>query len=224
MKSQENLTYYVNKLKNGERFSLARYGDGELYCMWGKSGGNSHGCRYSPELRASLWDSLKHYKDPTFIYGLQRVLPRDEKNMGGSMEMSMVNWYDSEIFGEAVASGELYPLIEALKGTRNILVANKRLRDVRKHLNSVDFIDVPFTNSFDKKDEIIKRIKKADGLGVVFLFSAGMGANAIIGELHGQIQGSMLDLGHIWDPFIGDMSRCDLEGKTQEEINKNLCP
>ncbi len=69
-----NLQYYVDKLKNGEKFSLARYGDGEMLCMWGRQGQNSNGCRYSPELREALLYSMKYKDDPSFIYGMQSDL------------------------------------------------------------------------------------------------------------------------------------------------------
>jgi hypothetical protein len=222
MKTVHPLKYYINKLASGERFSLARYGDGELLCMWGRHGGNSHGCRYSEELREGLWKSLKHKDDRHFIYGLQRVLPRDEERVMHDEATKSVNWHDTEIFSEAVADGELGPFIEELKKHRTILVGNERLAPVLKVFGGAGLIPTPFTNSYDKRDDIKAMIKLMDKPGTVFLFAAGMGAKAIIGELHGKIKGTMFDVGHIWDPFIGDMSRCDLEGKTLEDINKNL--
>lgn len=209
------LSWYVEKLKNGEKFSLARYGDGELYCMWGKQGGNSNGCRYSPELREALLDSMKHKDDDTFIYGLQRVLPQDEKKI--KEQYPDVKWYDTEIFSEAVANGELYPLIQQLKQMKVHFIANDTISPfLDEHfawnLHSV----VPPENAFDKE----LTLKPSDD--IVYLFSAGMASNAWISKLHGQADCWLIDVGHIWDPFVGNMSRCDLEGKTLEDINKNL--
>lgn len=210
-----NLQYYVDKLKNGEKFSLARYGDGEMLCMWGKQGGNSNGCRYSPELRGALLDSMKHKNDPTFIYGMQRVLPKDMERM--EREYPGVDWHDTEIFSEAVANGELYPLIEQLRKVRTATIYK---RNVGRIIGSVAYFITPPFDSYDKREEIIKFIK--DNPADVYLFSCGMAANAIIAELHGTVDAFLIDVGHIWDGFFGEMSRCDIEDKTLEDINRNL--
>ena len=213
MKTHYPLQYYVDKLKSGEKFSLARYGDGELYCMWGRSGGNSNGCRYSSELRQALLDSMRHQKDPSFIYGLQRVLPRDEDRI--TSEYLGVDWYDTEIFSEAVADGELYPLIEQLRKMKVVVIGNSSIRGFCESQLGAEFVEVPPFNAYD---EVISLPMNAE----VYLFSCGMAANAFIAELHGVLDATLIDLGHIWDPFTGNMSRCDLEGKTLEDINKNF--
>ena len=210
-----NLQYYVDKLKSGERFSLARYGDGEMLCMWGKQGKNSNGCRYSPELREALLDSMKHKDDPSFIYGMQRVLPRDRERI--EKEYPDVDWHDTEIFSEAVANGELYPLIEQLRKMR---VATIYKRDPKHIINNEQAYITPPFDSYDEREQIKDFIKNSNC--DVFLFSCGMGANAIIGELHGKVNAFLIDIGHIWDGFFGEMSRCDIEDKTIEDINKNL--
>jgi len=214
MKSYK-LQHYVDKLKRGETFSFARYGDGEMYCMWGKRGGNSNGCRYSPELRAGLLDSMKHKNDPTFIYGMQRVLPQDRTRMEN--EYPDVDWHDSEFLGEAVASGELYPFIEQLKKMPLTFIANASIRPfVAKEFPGAQFIEVPASNAFDTPPPFLMIDNR------VYLFSCGMAANAFISQFHGSGNRWLIDVGHIWDPFVGNMSRCDLEGKTKEDIDKNL--
>lgn len=225
------LQYYVDKLKRGEKFSLARYGDGEMLCMWGKQGANSNGCRYSPELRVALLGSMNHKNDPTFIYGMQRVLPQDRTRI--EKEYPDVDWHDTEIFSEAVANGKLYPLIEQLRKMELVIIGNKSLLPLNKILKPLYFITVQTSNSFEERETVKKSILEiAHFRGKnnsiederVYLFSCGMAANALISELHGKYNGWLIDVGHIWDPFVGNMSRCDLEGKTLEDINKNLCP
>lgn len=223
-----NLQYYVDKLKNGEKFSLARFGDGEMYCMWGKQGQNSNGCRYSPELREALLDSMKHKDDPTFIYGMQRVLPKDRERM--EKEYPDVDWHDTEIFSEAVANGELYPLIEQLKKMPLVVIGNESIMSfitdtfVHEDVKENFYIEVKKYDAYDEQKHIIESCLKHKDQQRVYLFSCGMAANAFISELHGKIDGWLIDVGHIWDPFAGLMSRCDLEGKTKEDIERNLKP
>lgn len=220
MRIQKSLQFYVDKLKNGERFSLARYGDGELYCMWGKKGQNSNGCKYSLELREALFDSMQHKDDPSFIYGLQRVLPQDEERV--ILQYPNIEWHDTEIFSEAVANGELYPLIKQLDEMEGIhVVGNESIEWKLAELIDWDsYHTVPPFDAYNNRKEVTEWILL--NKPKIVLFSCGMAANAFIGELHGQVDSTLIDLGHIWDPFTGNMSRCDLEGKTLEDINKNL--
>lgn len=213
------LQYYVDKLKNGERFSLARYGDGELYCMWGRSGRNSNGCWYSSKLSHALNRSLKHKDDPTFIYGLQRVLPKDQERA----EKYDVNWHDSEFLGEAVANGELYPLIKQLRKMNVCFIGNESIKPVLDYFPGASFVEVPPDNAYEEHERVISEIKNY-GIADVYLFSCGMASNAFISRLHGKVNAFLIDVGHIWDPFVGKMSRCDLIGKTKKDIDRNLKP
>lgn len=219
-----NLQYYVDKLKNGEKFSLARYGDGEFYCMWGRQGENSNGCRYSPELRQALFDSMNHQYDPTFIYGMQRVLPQDQAR--AEKEYPETDWHDSEFFSEVVAEGKLYPFIEQLRKMNVVVIGNKSIKSaIYKIFPQASFFSVPSSNAYDTREDFFPMNPAFKGYPVVYLYSCGMAANAFISEAHKLNLGDWhIDVGHIWDPFVGNMSRCDLEGKTMEEINRNLQP
>lgn len=223
MKIPTNIQFWVDKLKNNEKFSMARWGDGELYCMWGRQGQNSNGCRYSPELRQALLDAMEPRDG--FYHGLQRVLPRDEERI--RKEYPDVRWYETECFSEAVAEGKLYPLIEQLRKMRTVIVSNEKVSNTAKDIlgdNCRGAILVPSANAYDYKSTVIDWFNNhyvpADD--TVWLFSCGMAANAFISELHGKKDAWLIDVGHIWDPFTGLMSRCDLEGKTMDDINKNL--
>lgn len=222
MKTPTNIQFWVDKLKKGEHFSMARWGDGELYCMWGKKGQNSNGCKYYPELRQALLEAMKG-KDEKFYYGLQRVLPRDEKRI--MEEYPEINWHETECFSEAVAAGGLYPLIEQLNKMDILVIGNKNIESATAQIiDWNEFCTVQASNAYDEREAVLEAVKNCSGKEKVVLFSCGMAANAFIAELHGKVDGWLIDLGHIWDPFTGLMSRCDLEGKTLEDINKNLVP
>lgn len=217
---QEPLSFYVKKLRDNDYFSLARFGDGEFYCLWGRGTQNSNKCRYTPELKKGLLKSFHHRHDSSFIYGMQRVLPEDMKR---AMNMYPVDWHDSEIFGEALAEGKLYPLIAQLRLMKTVVIGNASIKnDVRRIFYSNHFIEVPKSNAMDSVNEVLLACREL--APAVFLFSAGMAANVFVSELHGLKDSFLLDLGHIWDPFTGNMSRCDLEGKSKEQIERNLHP
>jgi hypothetical protein len=221
MKTPTNLQFWVDKLKQGEKFSMARWGDGELYCMWGRRGQNSNGCKYYPELRADLIKAMEPRKG--FYHGLQCVLPRDEARI--MAEYPKINWHETECLSIDVAEGRLYPFIEELRKHKLVIIGNDSIKMVTADLlHWYEFISVPSSNAYDLKQSIMENILSHDTEGIVFLFSCGMAANAIISELHGKAKGTMIDVGHIWDPFTGLMSRCDLEGKTLSDIEKNLHP
>jgi len=212
------LSFYVDKLKDEDYFSLARYGDGEFYCMWGRGTQNSNKCRYTPELKKDLEASFHHRHDPSFIFGMQRVLPEDRER---AEKMYPVDWYDTEIFSEAVANLELYPLIAQLRLMNTVVIGNKSIKaDVGRIFYNTQFIEVPPNNAHELKKEVLEECLML--APACFLFSCGMAANSFISALHGLEGSFLLDLGHIWDPFTGNMSRCDLEGKTKEQIERNL--
>lgn len=212
MKIQNPLKFYVDKIAEGDKFSLIRYGDGELLCMRGKKGGNSNGCAYTPELQQALLESVCNTKS-RLVYGLQRVLSHDED--WTLQTYSHIDWHDTEIFSEAAARNELGYFIETLNKRPVTIIGNYSIRDATLKLFPHRwFLEIPPTNAFKERERVIENILWEDRFTKepkVYLFSCGMAANAFIHELHGKVNGWLLDVGHIWDPFAGSKSRCDLQ-------------
>jgi len=215
------IEWWVKQIKEDKYFSLARFGDGELLCIMGKKGHNSHGCNYTPELRADLIKAAVKV-DRRYFKGLQRVLPKMAEQFKDLT--SQPDWYDSEVFADALATGKLKPFFEALKNKHVIFISSEEKQAIYKYLKfkSADFYTVPFTNAHVKKNGIIRIILETNKPGV-YLFACGMAAGTMVNELHGKIKDSFfIDIGHILDPFIGDLSRDYLLNIPNEILRQNL--
>jgi hypothetical protein len=222
----EPLTWYADKLNRGETFSLARYGDGELYCMRGREGKNCDGCDYTPELAAALRASLLR-AEPDFFYGLQRVWPHDREEYARLLEevgAPQREWLDSGVIAHAVIDGTFYPLLNALRRLETVIVSNAGARAVRPLLPYSHFVETPAGNAFAEKDRIRDDVLKY-GKPACYLFSCGMTACVLVDELHGRIPGSwFLDVGHVWDVFLGKNTRYYMASMTPEQVARNLRP
>lgn len=200
--------------------SLARFGDGEFLCIEGKKGGNSHGCAYTPELRADLMAALA-YDAPGYLKGMQRILPAQSKRIRSSI---MGEWVDTEIFGDALAEGKLGPLFDTLRTRDLVIVSSKEKRAVP--LSYRHFIEVPRTNAHAEKERIVNQVldycKGAENPPIV-LFACGMAAGTFVHALHGKVgQASLIDIGHIFDPFVGEASRDYLAKVPEDVLMQNL--
>lgn len=211
-----SIDWYVDKFNKGETFSVARYGDGELMCMEGRQGGNSQGCQYTPELRQDLLKSLEpkagliHLVSSTMLIEDQKTF---EKYKNGE-------WGDTEVFPEALKSGELKKYFDAIRKYKIVIISSKEKRALPIPYDH--FIETPYCNTYFEKQRIINEVL-AYGEPAVYLFSCGISAGVITNELHGKIKGAwFIDFGHIVDAFIGVMSRGYLEELTHEQIFKNI--
>lgn len=228
---QPPLQWYADRIRQGP-FALSRYGDGELYCMLGHPGGNANGCAYTPELHRELLASLQH-PEPDFLYGLQRITPTDKVVLGDLLEREkapQTTWYDTGLIPHEFWGGRMYPLLAALREQCLVLVTNNTHRPLNQTkpepvVEYADFIEVPAANAHLVKDEVYRKIKEYQN-PACFVFSCGMAACVFVSELYGKVcPGSyLLDLGHIWDAFVGVKSRYYHLEMTEEQVWRNLRP
>lgn len=212
------IAWWVERLKTP--FSLARFGDGEFLCLEGKEGGNSHGCAYTPQLKDDL-ASIIAEKDTNFLKGMQRILPSQLRRVRPMLEDG--TWVDSEVFGDALANGELKPFFDALKGMRVMIVSSKEKHSAP--IPYVHFVETPRTNTHAEKESILRAVslRLADGDIDVVLFACGMAAGTLVHALYRKYKKvSFIDIGHILDPFCGESSRDYLANVSRETLEKNL--
>ena len=218
MITHNSIEWWAKRLETP--LSLARFGDGEFLCIEGKKGGNSHGCDYTPELRADLIATAA-YEAPGYLKGIQRITPAQLKRVHSYI---VGEWVDTEVFGDALAEGKLAPFFETLRTKELVIVSSKEKRAIPfsyKH-----FVETPRTNAHAEKERIVNEVleycKLAETPPVV-LFACGMAAGTFVRELHGKVPGaSFIDIGHIFDPFVGEASRDYLLALAPDTLAKNL--
>lgn len=208
-----NVDFYINKLKNNEFFSFTRWGDGEWLCAAGTQGMNCDKHIYFPELRDGLNNALvnnKNYYKATWDINhgqIAKVLPMITNHLK-NLNVD-INWVNAIIWEKLPVDGDLNKLVEQLEKMNFVIVSNKKNRDLE--INYTDYIEIPSVNCFlDKeriKQEMINMTEKYDN--IVFGLSASMATNVIVDELYDIIGDKcfMVDFGSIWDPFVGNTSR-----------------
>lgn len=207
-----SIAWWAERLRTP--LSLARFGDGEFLCVQGKRGGNSHGCAYTPELRADLEACLA---DERITKGMQRILPSQFAQV---RSLLTGEWVDTEAWGDAIADGSFAPFFQALRELPVVIVSSAEKR--KAPIPYVHFIETPRTNTHAVKDEIVRRVQEY-GQPACYLFACGMAAGTIVHALHGTLPGSsFIDIGHILDPFVGEQSRDYLRDVPKKTLERNL--
>ena len=205
------LQFYADKLRNNEPFSFARYGNGEWDCvlqLFHKTRSGSQ--KFSPDLRTALISSLKkriageHYaalQSATFL-GRIGMLPKIEAWVAGNAPG--LTLHHGEVFTRASMRGELFPLIEAMKQHRVVVVGPPWL--MKLPFASV-FVPVRARDCWQDANAIVTQLKSLKN--VVISFSAGPATKVLIHRLQPVIGAHswMIDFGSIWDPFCGVNSR-----------------
>ncbi len=148
---------------------------------------------------------------------MQRILPEQLQRV---QHLLVGEWIDSEVLTEALAEGLLGPFFRELERRGMVIISSQD--KVRIPFKYEKFIETPKANAFEQRRRIINEIKEY-GRPVNYVFACGMAATAFVSELHGTIPGaSFIDIGHMFDPFIGDMSRSYLYSADPVKLQRNI--
>lgn len=221
------LNDYIELMKKGEYFTLGKFGDGELFCLFKALGWMNQKLHGDANV-----DKHLYYKDmgmaihDTFVNekGYFKLCHSDwfTGKGNGRATSALFNRYVEEYkiappqlhdatqsFYVDAEQGTLGPLKEQLEKMNFVMVSEPRKRNLP--IKYKDFIEVPLINCWLEKDRIIKEMiemtEKYDD--VVFGLSTGMSALPIQDELFPLIGDKcwMISFGSIWDPFINVKSR-----------------
>ena len=220
------LQFYVDKLRNGERFAFTRYGNGEWDCilkLYHKTRSGSQ--KFNPALRKALAATLTDHGGGNSYPAIQSVayltrlglLPKAEAWL--AQNAPGLDWHGGEVFHQASRHGKLAPFVEALSMHRVVVVGPPHLLGLP--FSSV-FVPVKKRNCWDDVDELERRLRGFSNC--VISFSAGPTAKVLIHRLYPDIGAScwLLDMGSLWDPYAGVKSRRYHKHLAPDTIRRNL--
>lgn len=210
---------FIDKIKDGEHFSLSRWGDGELMILENKSldlrSKGDGEFRYDPnnsdclKMRDVLLNSYKHRDKNYFIGVACKCCVGDDKfnymkQLSGQPEENLT-W--ANIFVNSNYKHFLTDFINALDGKKVILVANRNSK-----LNKLPFkiekfypvtTDAWITN-YDLSQHLQQEIGEFNMKDYVYLFAAGPFANILTYELWKYNKdNTYIDIGSTLDKFLG---------------------
>jgi hypothetical protein len=197
----------LEKIKNNEPFSFARYGDGEWNCILepNNNKGNCDGHKYFTDLSLSLQNVLK--SKPKYFLGMQnhalRINGDNINKFIADNNLQDIEWSNADIFHKASIHNEFNKFFEVIKNKQVILVAPEYLQILK--LGKVAF-NIPAQDCWLKKDEIVEWLKgilPTEYRGMIIIFCASMAANVMVDELYNWNQNhTYLDMGSVFDPYV----------------------
>jgi hypothetical protein len=220
------LNWFVNKLKNGQSFTFARYGDGEWLTILGFYGmHNSNGCTFtkalSDDMRAALKQQNPYHHAILKIARREREVPYkgNQHPYGGSVidkwlrdnDITM-DWYNGDVLLEESLRGRLFPLIEQIREKRVLYVGNHRLRGLNMRgagfFPYTAYIEPPPRDTHEVIDDVLFDIYKAIRRNDInFIgWSSGLAAKVMINEVYMRYpEITQIDFGSMFDGYFRAM-------------------
>jgi hypothetical protein len=227
------LDYYIARLKTADPFCFVRYGDGEFEAMGilpSKTGQNCDGHKYFTDMGDELRETIKTH-DGHFTRAIGHMATRDN---GRQLITDYLiendcdlNWHDTETFLEASLKGQLNPLVRYIRNQKTLYLCPDSLKMfVYNNLRIDHTITIPKTNAYLEINKIekatIRLINKTKP--TLLLISGGPMAKVLLYRLFVKhnIRINMLDMGSIWDGYVGRHSRSHTRKLTKQFKAHNL--
>lgn len=205
----ERLSFDVicEKIRSGEHFSLARYGDGEFNAILGVDGANCDGHSYYPEMGKELADTLR--SSPQYCIGLHQNAKIQKATLDWLVSESFsANFVSNAVFHCATRDGLFNQFWDALKGKRVVIVAPKYIRG-QTAVYASKFIEIPGIETYSRMKEITTELESFDFTDSVCLICASMTAPLVVDYLYETYRdtATFIDFGSSFDPVVGVKSR-----------------
>lgn len=189
----------IHNIQNNIPFAFSRWGDGEWLNVNKASGQNCDGNIYYSDLGDELKKIVEVKQD--YYMGVQTLIERSVKES----QKYPQDWCDSDIFHRESINGNLNKFIEVLSNSHIVYTGNESL----KKLDFIDeFIEIPYNNCWNQRDEIIEKISNTFDRHKIYLLSAGMACNVFIDRLWKiNNTNTYIDVGSVFDPYVGRNTR-----------------
>jgi hypothetical protein len=198
----KNYDDIVESILLSKPFAFTRWGDGEWLNIAKAPGGNCDGNLYYHDLGEALEEIVSTKQE--YVIGAQDLA----HNLPSSVhKYPQQDWIDADIFHKASIGGRMYLLAEALEDEHVVYIGNKDLKEL-PFIN--EFIEIPSSNVWRWKDELLSRVKSTieKDTHKLYLFSAGMATNVFIDELWKlDSTQTYIDVGSVFDPYVGKHTR-----------------
>jgi hypothetical protein len=208
------------------KWRFVRYGDFELAAMQGmevafnRNRPDRGKVRATPRVASDLWATFDPVRPKPFYYALQPLSLRLE--IVPQALHSIAVWADADILHRANNHGRLYPLVKWLKGHKVGLVGPEHLKPLR-FLTTGGHVVVPFGAADKERDRILDESYNLVTRDVdAVLFSASYLANVAIHRLSEETNAALMDIGAIWEPYVGINNRVYHKRMSPETRRKNL--
>jgi len=222
---QYPLGVYIQGIERRDSFALARYGDGEWMCMLGVRGENCDGVQYTRKLRRDLLATLRQPHRAPYQYGLVRIA-RTKCGYARIVKFCRrrdigIIWTEGTTFVDASRSGDLGPLVQALRKRDILYIGPEHL--MGKMPFDCEYMPIPTPDAHEYVDDIVNLAETAYGRSGADLIgvSAGPAAKIVIHRMWREGR-TIIDFGSLWDGFAGRMSRKymrDPEWRKLKEVN-----
>lgn len=217
--SEKTFDTICQKLRSGENFKFARYGDGEAACMLGKIGHNCDGHEYFPELGAALNNAF--YSNPDYMVGIQPLMVQQGTwSKLIQREGYPKNIYDADVLHSASIDGRLRDFVESIQDRHVIVVGQTHLRMLFEKV-----IEIPERNCWNEFNDISEEIfiqyeyaRLAGGVKTVFLLCASMMSEVLIHRFKDR-DCTIIDCGSVFDVYCNKPSRSYHKKKSEWILN-----
>lgn len=217
------------KIRLGQHFSLARYGDGEFNAIFGRDGANCDHHPYFPEMGRELARILS--SQPPYYLGLHQSAKIQEETLnwlsfngyieeveesdGGVSLMPVRRFVPNSVFHDALVGKDknehrAIPRPGMINGLWNALneraattiIAPGYVKD-QSVISCGNFIEIPGKDTYLNMTQIWIDICKHDLRGCVVLICASMCAPILVDKLYWAYgdAATFVDFGSVFDPF-----------------------
>jgi hypothetical protein len=219
MEIKTDLTLESLSLAARERkpFTLARYGDGEWISMLQLRDQNKKNCDwhyYYPEMGEAIRQTL--IQKPAYRLGLQNLAVRlyraKIEAFLAQHSIPQLDWCYSDVLHKASQNGNLHQF--AMECRRAVWIGPEHLGPLAKTLQAKRHIVTALYNVWETFHPLLETTLDAVKAGDLVLVSCGMPAKVLIHQLHKhQPAATIIDVGAVWDPYVGVASRKYMHGK-----------